>query len=146
MGSKKQEHLQHKNLSDSNSDRYKSNTGSGKKRVEGVQDLMEVNETRNQYLPATAQLRASPGDKSQPLIAQTGNNFMHNSNNIYNGVHTEIVEQPTLIELECIAGYDGGLPQYFFLEAYDSRTKKLRLNITSALNDIPLFRIDLAGK
>lgn len=42
-------------------------------------------------------------------------------------------------------GYDGGLPQYFFLEAYDSRTRKLRLNITSALNDVPLFRIDLAG-
>ncbi|XP_070492638.1 uncharacterized protein side-III isoform X2 [Chironomus tepperi] len=54
------------------------------------------------------------------------------------------VEQPTLMELECIAGFDGGLPQYFFLEAYDSRTRKLRLNITSALNDVPLFRIDLA--
>lgn len=54
-------------------------------------------------------------------------------------------QQPTLMELECIAGYDGGLPQYFFLEAYDSRTRKLRLNITSALNDVPLFRIDLAS-
>jgi hypothetical protein len=68
-------------------------------------------------------------------------------NNPYaNTVHTETVEQPTLMELECIAGYDGGLPQYFFLEAYDSRTRKLRLNITSALNDVPLFRIDLAGR
>jgi hypothetical protein len=54
--------------------------------------------------------------------------------------------QPTLMELECIAGYDGGLPQYFFLEAYDSHTRKLRLNITSALNDVPLFRIDLASE
>ncbi|XP_041763303.1 uncharacterized protein LOC121588918 [Anopheles merus] len=51
--------------------------------------------------------------------------------------------QPTMMELECVAGYDGGLPQHFFLEAYDSRTRKLRLNITSALNDVPLFRIDL---
>lgn len=69
-----------------------------------------------------------------------------NSNNPYaNSVLTETVEQPTLMELECIAGYDGGLPQYFFLEAYDSQTRKLRLNITSALNDVPLFRIDLAG-
>ncbi|ETN61505.1 hypothetical protein AND_006833 [Anopheles darlingi] len=50
---------------------------------------------------------------------------------------------PTMMELECVAGYDGGLPQHFFLEAYDSRTRKLRLNITSALNDVPLFRIDL---
>jgi hypothetical protein len=70
----------------------------------------------------------------------------NNNNNPYaNTVLTETVEQPTLMELECIAGYDGGLPQYFFLEAYDSRTRKLRLNITSALNDVPLFRIDLAG-
>lgn len=55
-------------------------------------------------------------------------------------------QQPTLMELECIAGYDGGLPQYFFLEAYDSQSRKLRLNITSALNDVPLFRIDLASE
>uniref|UniRef100_A0A182NL74 Ig-like domain-containing protein n=1 Tax=Anopheles dirus TaxID=7168 RepID=A0A182NL74_9DIPT len=55
-------------------------------------------------------------------------------------------ELPTMMELECVAGYDGGLPQHFFLEAYDSRTRKLRLNITSALNDVPLFRIDLTGE
>lgn len=50
------------------------------------------------------------------------------------------------MELECIAGYDGGLPQHFVLEAYDSRTKRLRLNVTSAYTDIPLFRFDLSGK
>jgi hypothetical protein len=72
-------------------------------------------------------------------------NINSNNNPYANTVMTESVEQPTLMELECIAGYDGGLPQYFFLEAYDSRTRKLRLNITSALNDVPLFRIDLAG-
>jgi hypothetical protein len=72
-------------------------------------------------------------------------NSNSNNNPYANTVITETVEQPTLMELECIAGYDGGLPQYFFLEAYDSRTRKLRLNITSALNDVPLFRIDLAG-
>lgn len=55
-------------------------------------------------------------------------------------------EVPTTLELECVAGYDGGLPQHFFLEAYDSRTRKLRLNITSALSDVPLFRIDLSGE
>ncbi|XP_055524377.1 uncharacterized protein LOC129718023 isoform X2 [Wyeomyia smithii] len=58
--------------------------------------------------------------------------------------YMESVEVPTTMELECVAGYDGGLPQHFFLEAYDSRTRKLRLNITSALNDVPLFRIDLS--
>ncbi|XP_055627743.1 uncharacterized protein LOC129769468 [Toxorhynchites rutilus septentrionalis] len=58
--------------------------------------------------------------------------------------YMESVEIPTTMELECVAGYDGGLPQHFFLEAYDSRTRKLRLNITSALSDVPLFRIDLS--
>lgn len=72
-------------------------------------------------------------------------NIISNNSPYANSVLTEAVEQPTLMELECIAGFDGGLPQYFFLEAYDSRTRKLRLNITSALNDVPLFRIDLAG-
>lgn len=52
---------------------------------------------------------------------------------------------PTAMELECVAGYDGGLPQYFVLEAYDSRTRKLRLNITSAFPDLPVFRIDMEG-
>lgn len=52
----------------------------------------------------------------------------------------------SIILLECLAGYDGGLPQIFILEAYDSRTKKLRLNITSIYTDSPVFRIDLAGK
>lgn len=52
----------------------------------------------------------------------------------------------TVIELKCLAGYDGGLPQVFILEAYDSRTKQLRLNITSVDSIAPSFRIDLAGK
>ncbi|XP_036342747.1 probable WRKY transcription factor protein 1, partial [Rhagoletis pomonella] len=48
------------------------------------------------------------------------------------------------MELECMPGYDGGLQQQFFLEAYDSKTKKLRLNTTSTYADIPIFRIDLS--
>lgn len=44
------------------------------------------------------------------------------------------------LEVECVAGYDGGLPQRFVLEAYESRTMRLRLNVTS---DSPLFRLDL---
>ncbi|XP_037943816.1 uncharacterized protein LOC119676638 [Teleopsis dalmanni] len=48
------------------------------------------------------------------------------------------------MELECMPGYDGGLQQQFFLEAYDSKTKKLRLNTTSTYSDVPIFRIDLS--
>ncbi|XP_034660145.1 uncharacterized protein LOC117896173 [Drosophila subobscura] len=47
------------------------------------------------------------------------------------------------MELECMPGYDGGLQQQFFLEAYDSKTKKLRLNMSSTYVDMPVFRIDL---
>jgi len=50
------------------------------------------------------------------------------------------------MELECMPGYDGGLQQKFFLEAYDSKTKKLRLNMSSTYTDVPVFRIDLTGK
>ncbi|TMW44719.1 hypothetical protein DOY81_010201, partial [Sarcophaga bullata] len=48
------------------------------------------------------------------------------------------------MELECMPGYDGGLQQQFYLEAYDSKTKKLRLNTTSTYADVPIFRIDLS--
>ncbi|XP_052836272.1 LOW QUALITY PROTEIN: uncharacterized protein LOC128252530 [Drosophila gunungcola] len=48
------------------------------------------------------------------------------------------------MELECMPGYDGGLQQQFFLEAYDSKTKKLRLNMSSTYMDVPVFRIDLS--
>ncbi|XP_030369945.1 uncharacterized protein LOC115620710 [Scaptodrosophila lebanonensis] len=47
------------------------------------------------------------------------------------------------MELECMPGYDGGLQQQFYLEAYDSKTKKLRLNASSTYADVPVFRIDL---
>uniref|UniRef100_B3NYI9 GG10743 n=1 Tax=Drosophila erecta TaxID=7220 RepID=B3NYI9_DROER len=50
------------------------------------------------------------------------------------------------MELECMPGYDGGLQQQFFLEAYDSKTKKLRLNMSSTYLDVPVFRIDLSGE
>lgn len=159
------------NFSDNKSnDRYKSNLKSLKRRTTrnesvrevrfSVNDTKHVNfnkrsassvDSKNQYSKEAetfSYLRSSTSlSKYQiPSAISPSSYNNHNSNNPYaNIVHAETVEQPTLMELECIAGYDGGLPQYFFLEAYDSRSRKLRLNITSALNDVPLFRIDLAG-
>jgi hypothetical protein len=66
-----------------------------------------------------------------------------NSNN--NIQYQELYETPSIIELECIAGYDGGLPQHFQLEGYDVKSKKIRLNLSSIYNDLPLFRVDLTG-
>lgn len=76
------------------------------------------------------------------LMQNAINNHHLNNNNV---IVDSFESPPTTMELECVAGYDGGLPQHFVLEGYDSRTKKLRLNITSAFSDVPLFRIDLAG-
>lgn len=35
------------------------------------------------------------------------------------------------LEVRCVAGHDGGLPQTFVLEAVDARTKRKRLNLTA---------------
>lgn len=48
------------------------------------------------------------------------------------------------LEVECRAGYDGGLPQRFTLEAYDSYTMRLRFNLTSSYIEVPFFRFELA--
>lgn len=154
-----------------NSDRYMSKSGRNLRKRSNddshrireekgyLNNNNRKNSTKNQYHNSKIATSASYSERKyspamenskyqlstqQQLEPQKHQQF--NGNGIYGNVHTEIVEQPTLMELECVAGFDGGLPQYFFLEAYDSRTKKLRLNITSALNDIPLFRIDLAGE
>lgn len=159
------------NFSDNKSnDRYKSNLKSLKRHTTRNESVREVKSSVSDTKHVNFNKRTSLLEKNQYTSEQgtfsylrssttvskyhmpsainpnSYNNHNSNSNNPYvNSVHSETVEQPTLMELECVAGYDGGLPQYFFLEAYDSRTRKLRLNITSALNDVPLFRIDLAG-
>lgn len=95
------------------------------------------------YKPNAAYLKTPSSVPSEPKSMPSAINNHHlNSNNV---IVDSYESPPTTMELECVAGYDGGLPQHFVLEAYDSRTKKLRLNITSAFSDIPLFRIDLAG-
>lgn len=73
------------------------------------------------------------------------NNVNTNRDGVEVAVAAAASTSPSAMELECVAGYDGGLPQFFVLEAYDSRTRKLRLNITSAFPDLPLFRIDMDG-
>lgn len=47
------------------------------------------------------------------------------------------------VEIECRAGYDGGLPQHFVLEAYDALTMRLRMNWSIADTETPQFRLDL---
>ncbi|XP_055585006.1 uncharacterized protein LOC129737868 [Uranotaenia lowii] len=110
-----------------------------------AEKLQSDNIRYNRYHSAA---EASGGGKSgHPKPASPPQNSNHNAHpysHHHNLYMENLLEVPTTLELECVAGYDGGLPQHFFLEAYDSRTRKLRLNITSALNDVPLFRIDLS--
>lgn len=47
------------------------------------------------------------------------------------------------LEVECVAGFDGGLPQTFHLEAVDPSTETVRLNLTTHI--VPLFRVELAA-
>lgn len=103
-----------------------------KNKKDVTNDGGKKNEPFFEFLHAESMLAAAPS-----LIQNNNNN---NNNNM-----DQFDSPPTAMELQCVAGYDGGLPQYFILEAYDSRTKKLRLNITSAFSDLPLFRIDLSG-
>ncbi|XKL59278.1 hypothetical protein PGB90_000294 [Kerria lacca] len=55
-------------------------------------------------------------------------------------VKTLLNSSEELMIVECIAGYDGGLPQSFHLEVLESETKRLHINLTR--NQSPVFRID----
>ncbi|XP_066996911.2 uncharacterized protein [Anabrus simplex] len=59
-------------------------------------------------------------------------------------LHAATNQSSDALDVECVAGYDGGLPQTFHLEAYESRTMRLRLNVTSVHPDVPFFRLELA--
>ncbi|XP_074104616.1 sidestep III isoform X1 [Cotesia typhae] len=48
------------------------------------------------------------------------------------------------LDVECAAGYDGGLRQDFRLEAYEAQTNLLRVNISSISPEAPVFRIPVA--
>lgn len=122
-------------------DDYGTNRGRNDKSVDASKD-------GGASAPNVAYLRSNGDIESRVTSSSSSSAMLMNNNNHLNN-NNAIVDTfdapPTAMELECVAGYDGGLPQYFMLEAYDSRTKKLRLNITSAFSDVPLFRIDLTG-
>lgn len=133
----------HKNKSNNNIgiSKQHSNNNNNFKALMNDRDITNNNDNAINSLPSVAYLQAATAESKS---VENVNNLNNNNNN--NNVFVDAYEPaPTAMELECVAGYDGGLPQYFVLEAYDSRTKQLRLNITSAFGELPLFRIDLAG-
>lgn len=51
-----------------------------------------------------------------------------------------ILNQTTVsLEVECIEGFDGGQPQWFLLEVYDSQTGSIQANIS---NKFPIFNVN----
>lgn len=49
-----------------------------------------------------------------------------------------------MVDVECRAGYDGGLPQKFVLEAFDAHSSRLRINLTVSDTENPTFHLDLS--
>ncbi|XP_054262781.1 synaptogenesis protein syg-2-like isoform X2 [Macrosteles quadrilineatus] len=47
------------------------------------------------------------------------------------------------LEVECVSGFDGGMPQSFHLVAIDPSSNQVRLNLTTSV--VPMFRVDLAA-
>ncbi|XP_060522405.1 synaptogenesis protein syg-2-like isoform X2 [Cylas formicarius] len=47
------------------------------------------------------------------------------------------------VEVQCKAGYDGGVPQQFVLEAYEAHSMRLRINQTILDSENPVFHLDL---
>lgn len=116
--------------------KHRTNLQTTKMRIYQNQNL-KLNENH----PKISYLQSAPSKS----YSSSNNEHQHSSNNFI--IAPEVVDSnPTVMELECVAGYDGGLTQHFILEAYDSKSNKLRLNITSSFSDIPLFRIDLSGE
>ncbi|KAG7204013.1 hypothetical protein KM043_001875 [Ampulex compressa] len=56
-------------------------------------------------------------------------------------IKASLNQSSEILEVECVPGYDGGLRQEFRLEAYEVLTGNLRVNVSSVLADLPVFRI-----
>ncbi|KAF9823861.1 hypothetical protein SFRURICE_013398, partial [Spodoptera frugiperda] len=55
------------------------------------------------------------------------------------------VEGSSWLRVRCVAGYDGGLPQYFMLEALDPVTGRTRFNgSVNETDGLAVFKLDLA--
>lgn len=59
-------------------------------------------------------------------------------------IKASLNQSSEILEVECVPGYNGGLPQEFRLEAYEAPSDSLRLNVSSVSIDLPIFRIAVA--
>jgi hypothetical protein len=115
--------------------------------VETLNDSNDEDRPQFSYLKSNLQKSSDTVNSHKHTSSNAATNSGgHNINNNNNHVqYQELYDTASIIELECIAGYDGGLPQHFQLEGYDVKSQKIRLNLTSIYHDLPLFRVDLTG-
>ncbi|XP_066149395.1 protein turtle homolog A-like [Euwallacea fornicatus] len=93
----------------------------------GILSCWATNSIGRQQDPCVFQV--VPASKPSPL-----------SNCTLKSVNNQTIE---IVDVECRAGYDGGLPQRFVLEAFDAHSMRLRINHTVTETDYPTFHLDL---
>ncbi|XP_032521218.2 synaptogenesis protein syg-2-like isoform X1 [Danaus plexippus] len=94
----------------------------------------------------------SVGQQAQPCVFQIvpaarpspPRNCTVSTGNNSNWIEDSIEEAIDYLVVKCVAGYDGGLPQLVVLEALDSHSGVLRLNITAnETNGVVVFLVPL---
>ncbi|XP_018321411.1 hemicentin-1 isoform X2 [Agrilus planipennis] len=107
-----------------------------------VSELMYTPASQKDYGTLTCLGRNSIGKQAKPCVFQVipASKPSPLSNCTLQGAAND---SSRLLDIECRPGYDGGLPQTFVLEAYDSRTMTLRFNLSSNDPDSPFFRVQL---
>ncbi|XP_019871774.2 hemicentin-1 isoform X2 [Aethina tumida] len=120
---------------DVGTDRFRTSSGN-------VSELMYTPATQRDYGTLTCWGTNSIGRQMEPCVFQVVPAAKPSplTNCTLHRVMNQTADD---VEVECRAGYDGGLPQRFVLEAYDAHTMRLRLNMSVADTDLPVFRLDL---
>jgi hypothetical protein len=129
--------------------------------IGNVSELMYTPASQRDYGTLTCWGKNSIGKQAEPCVFQVvpaGNTIptsssIHRNSALFRAAKPSPLTNCTLrtatnhssdvLEVECRAGYDGGLPQRFILEAYDAYTMRLRLNLSNPDTDMPVFRLDL---
>ncbi|KAL1501112.1 hypothetical protein ABEB36_006499 [Hypothenemus hampei] len=107
-----------------------------------VSEFTYIPKSQKDYGTLTCWGANSIGRQAEPCIFQVvlASKPSPLSNCTLKSVNNQTIE---IVDVECKAGYDGGLPQKFVLEAFDAHTMRLRINQTVSNTEFPTFHLDL---
>ncbi|CAH1392855.1 unnamed protein product [Nezara viridula] len=107
-----------------------------------ISELIYTPKSERDYGTLTCSASNSIGRQAEPCLFQvvpaTKPGPLHNCT-----LRSTVNTTGDWLEVECIAGFDGGLSQTFHLEAVDSLTSKYCLNASNV--EGPFFRVELAA-